>query len=71
VTAPPSWDRAEAAEKYRTFADGCKKLAQTARTAEHRAVLLHMADEWSRLAQELEQSAAMRARKPGADDGPQ
>jgi hypothetical protein len=68
VAAFSPWDRLEAAEKYRSFADGCKKLAQTARTAEHRAVLLHMANEWLRLAEELEQSAAARTRKSGADD---
>jgi len=68
VTAPPQWNRVETAEKYRSFADGCKKLAQTARTAEHRAVLLHMADEWLRMAEELEQSAAVQAPKPEADD---
>lgn len=54
------------AEIYRAFADGCKKLAQTAGTAEHRATLLHMADEWLRLARDLEESAADQARKPEA-----
>jgi hypothetical protein len=68
VAAPPAWNRNEAAEKYRAFAEGCKKLAQTARTVEHRAVLLHIADEWLRLAREVEQSGAAGARNRGADE---
>ena len=39
------------AEKYQRFAKECMELARTAKDAEARAVLLHMAQVWVRLAE--------------------
>jgi hypothetical protein len=38
------------AEKYQRFAEECMELARTAKDTEARAVLLHMAQVWLRLA---------------------
>ena len=38
------------AEKYQRFAEECMELARTAKDARARAVLLHMAEVWLRLA---------------------
>ena len=38
------------AEKYQRFAEECMELAKTAKDKEVRAVLLHMAQVWLRLA---------------------
>jgi hypothetical protein len=39
------------AEKYQRFAQECMELARTVKDAESRAVLLHMAQVWVRLAE--------------------
>jgi hypothetical protein len=39
------------AEKYQRFAEECMGLAKTAKDAQARAVLLHMAEVWLRLAE--------------------
>ena len=39
------------AEKYQRFAEECMELARTAKDTEARAVLLHMAQVWVRLAE--------------------
>jgi hypothetical protein len=55
------------AARYREFAQGCKSLAHTAHSSEHRAALLRMRDEWLRIAEELEQIAAKQTgAAPGA-----
>jgi diacylglycerol kinase len=38
------------AKKYQRFAEECMELARTAKDAQARAVLLHMAEVWVRLA---------------------
>jgi len=39
------------AEKYQRFAEECMELARTAKDSQARAVLLHMAQVWVRLAE--------------------
>jgi hypothetical protein len=55
------------ASDYRTHADECRMLARTAKTAEHRAMLMNMAATWDSLAETREKSRA----KKEADDPPQ
>ena len=38
---------------YRKRAEECVELARTARTAEHRVMLMHIAETWLRLAEDL------------------
>ena len=48
--ARPRGTRMSRAEKYQRFAEECTELAKTAKDKEARAVLLHMAQVWLRLA---------------------
>jgi hypothetical protein len=45
------------AQKYQRFAEECMKLARTAKDAQVRAVLLHMAQVWVRLAENQKASS--------------
>jgi len=42
------------ATDYRKHADECRQIAQTARTAAQRTMLLHIAETWMRLAKDAE-----------------
>ena len=41
--------------KFREYAEECKRLAKTARSAKDRAALLEIADAWIKCAEEAEQ----------------
>jgi hypothetical protein len=48
------------ASEYRTHADECRMLARTAKTAEHRSMLMNMAATWDSLAETREKSQAKK-----------
>ena len=50
--------RMRTAEKYRRFGQECVELARTAKSPANKAVLLHMAQVWFRLAEEHAAHAA-------------
>jgi hypothetical protein len=45
------------AADYRKHAEECRQIAQTARTAAQRTMLLHIAETWMRLANDAETMA--------------
>lgn len=56
----------ESSMQYRKFAEDCRRLAQLAKTDEHRQVLREMEIVWARLAEEVERrSAGIRQRSLG------
>jgi hypothetical protein len=56
----------ELSTQYRKFAEDCRRLAQFAKTDEHRQVLREMEIVWARLAEEVErQPAVIRQRSLG------
>lgn len=42
------------ASDYRKHADECRQIAQNARTSAQRTMLLHIAETWMRLAEDVE-----------------
>jgi hypothetical protein len=48
----------EPSTQYRQFAEECRRFAQSAKTEEHRKVLLEMEVVWTKLAQEAEKRNA-------------
>jgi hypothetical protein len=55
------------AEKYRQHAQECIDAAQRLQDAEQRAILLHMAQTWVRLAEEEDAAAAQQQVQPKDD----
>jgi hypothetical protein len=56
------------ARACKDFAAECLRLSQSAKTAEHRAILIGMAESWNRMARDLEEEAAnpkRQMRTPG------
>jgi hypothetical protein len=51
--------------EYRTHAEECRMLAKTARTAEHRAMLMNMAGTWDTLAETREKTLVKEAEGQG------
>jgi len=49
------------ATDYKKHADECREIAQTARTAAQRTMLLHIAETWMRLANDAESMSDGRA----------
>jgi hypothetical protein len=56
----------EQSMQYRKFAEDCRRLAQLAKTDEHREILRDMEIVWARLSQEVERRpAGIRQRSLG------
>jgi hypothetical protein len=55
----------------RQFAEDCLRMSQRALNAEHRAILIGMAESWGRMALEIEESAGApeRAKHPYIGSG--
>jgi hypothetical protein len=45
--------------KYADYADNCVRLAEVAQSPKEKALLLHMAQSWRRLAEQAERIAAL------------
>ena len=58
----------EKANQYREHAKDCRALARTARTPEHRQMLIIMAETWESLAADRERLLAKRAKDGGVAD---
>ena len=57
----------ENAEKYRQFAEECKRLAEKA-SAKDKAVLMEISEAWEKCAEEAERKIKKRLDEKGSDD---
>jgi hypothetical protein len=61
-SSPGIW-RLKTVAEYREHAQECRRLAQSIRSADHKAALISMAETWESLAQEREARLTREANK--------